>query len=511
MLEEISCGEPFLRCCVPNSSSYGTTIETSPPFNVSELNSTSLYNSSFNSASLGLSSITESFSPLLQPTTLKNVINNSTLISSTVNSTSNQSSSTLVVVTLNTTSVPSNPSLYSEVIHPKCPGICVKVKYTRYCSNIMSNGVCEHTDEECCLQSEKNSLNVSFSSPLQSTSLNDKISITLSPVLTKNSTNHTNDILDKKDTALNSIATDANLCDGTCVSQLFSLLCDEIDTNKSCSNGGTCCIDHQPTITTTPNSMPECLGTCIPTFLSGVCARPSELILKTLNCMPGTICCYFLDFHPASERPNISPSLPPPPPPILHLLNKPKPSPSNIQYFSKPNGPIDLSSASSLDNFSSNFPNVNLNRKPVHLYSLPSPPLTLLVQNSSSSVNSQSFSDASKPHPLQKNPLFLSETPENMLSGGPPYCSGPCIAPIFRFTCFGGNAIYPKFLCAKIGHVCCAPLSDIEAFEANLIANNGVWKTPIINELPTEESSTSNSEVTVAPIKRNYYYYFFFF
>lgn len=31
VLEDIPCGQPFLRCCVPNDLSYGTPVETSPP------------------------------------------------------------------------------------------------------------------------------------------------------------------------------------------------------------------------------------------------------------------------------------------------------------------------------------------------------------------------------------------------------------------------------------------------------------------------------------------------
>ena len=31
VLEEVSCGQQYLRCCVPNDFSYGTPVETSPP------------------------------------------------------------------------------------------------------------------------------------------------------------------------------------------------------------------------------------------------------------------------------------------------------------------------------------------------------------------------------------------------------------------------------------------------------------------------------------------------
>jgi len=342
------------------------------------------------------------------------------------------------------------------------------------------------------------------SSSSQSTSiLSAKISFNSTSKLTNNNGNQTSDLPNKKDTSSNSISVDVNSCDGTCVSPLFSLLCDEIDTNKTCSNGGTCCIDRQPTVTTA-NSIPECLGSCIPTFLSGVCARPSELILKTSNCMTGTICCYFKDFRPASERPNVPPHLPPPPPPtpppFLVLLNTPKPSPPNIHYFQRPSGQF---GSNSVNHYSPNEQEMIANRKPVQVHPPSLTHVTTPPINSSSSANNQQNSNNNKPVLSPKKPLPTNEATKITLPGGPSYCPGPCIAPIFRFTCFGGNAIYPKFLCAKMGQVCCAPLADIDAFEANAIANNGIWKSPAISESPTEESSTSSEfNTTVAPIKR---------
>ena len=62
---------------------------------------------------------------------------------------------------------------------------------------------------------------------------------------------------------------------------------------------------------------------------------------------------------------------------------------------------------------------------------------------------------------------------------------------MYRFTCFGGNAIYPKFKCAKSGQICCAPMTDIQTFEANVLANNGIWKTP-----------QNNTNYDDSPIKR---------
>lgn len=79
-------------------------------------------------------------------------------------------------------------------------------------------------------------------------------------------------------------------CDGTCVISLFSLLCDEVDAGQYCPNGGSCCVNREPTTSATPVIGP-CDGSCIPVVLSGMCNKPFELVLKTSDCASGTICC----------------------------------------------------------------------------------------------------------------------------------------------------------------------------------------------------------------------------
>jgi len=171
VLEEVSCGEPFLRCCVPNDSSYGTAVETSPPLNISEsdlfYNSTQFFLEVPSAPDYSLSSpppppsTSSSFKPSITENKTSNFLSTSFL--------NQKPSSTLGILASNNTSLTTtsydalNPSLYSESINPKCPGVCVKVEYARYCGNIMSNGVCDHVDEECCLQSQRDSLNNSLS------------------------------------------------------------------------------------------------------------------------------------------------------------------------------------------------------------------------------------------------------------------------------------------------------------------------------------------------------------
>jgi len=82
-------------------------------------------------------------------------------------------------------------------------------------------------------------------------------------------------------------------CAGTCHGSVMSLFCEFIDTQQACGDGEFCCI-RRPTTTpapSTPPTVPECRGYCTPLYLSGLCYRPARLILRTLTCEVGTICC----------------------------------------------------------------------------------------------------------------------------------------------------------------------------------------------------------------------------
>ncbi|KAL1422757.1 hypothetical protein MTO96_021732 [Rhipicephalus appendiculatus] len=78
-------------------------------------------------------------------------------------------------------------------------------------------------------------------------------------------------------------------CPGSCVSPLLSILCDHVSTVHSCPTGGSCCVSAAATTTEPP--IPACDGRCLPPFLSGVCQKPAQLVLRTATCPSGTICC----------------------------------------------------------------------------------------------------------------------------------------------------------------------------------------------------------------------------
>ncbi|XP_037027272.1 protein masquerade isoform X2 [Bradysia coprophila] len=89
-------------------------------------------------------------------------------------------------------------------------------------------------------------------------------------------------------------------CNGSCVSGLFALFCDDIDENAFCPGDGTCCLNGgsdnkvQTTTTarpTTPAPLPRCPGFCLLNIMAAFCERPSVIIPKTSNCNKGSVCC----------------------------------------------------------------------------------------------------------------------------------------------------------------------------------------------------------------------------
>ncbi|XP_053207718.1 uncharacterized protein LOC128391794 [Panonychus citri] len=644
VLEEVTCGDPFLRCCVPSGSNYGTAVETSPPFDVTNhpnettiyYNLTSTTSSPLSSSSSSLStssySSTEpsysyfSTSPFSSPSPLSSSSYYSSSSPSFYSSSpypSNrpwytsvspvtQSNSGHFSLPTRQTSAPTTatPTTTTVKINHRCPGVCVLSRFVIYCSNISTDGICDNLMETCCLQSEKDSSNLTLSLIPNRNSSQVPPSIYKSPLLPSSSSSLPSQSPQFSTTSLetsttsqspppskspssttinyppttestttsssfdNNIGSSANVsesvkdqssseenkCDGMCVIPFLSFVCDETDTTKVCSNGGTCCYNHEPS--TTPPPIPGCSGACIPTWLSGICQLPSELVLKTANCMSGTICCHYQDRRPANERPP-PPLFNGPPPGPLRIPVHPPPSvnnypmgPPNIQHFQRPNIPMNTQGPpqglrpppppmnyqpqtrlppppSPPHNFTPFIPN----RKPQIQIAppqpqpqpkpqpIPAPPVAspheeLELTGFLGSPPSQPEPNVSETNPAEMEVLVplsdsSSSSPSNPpgfdnnpsvsvagFPGGVPFCPGPCIAPFFRFTCFGGNSIYPKFFCAKQGQICCADLNDIQTYEANIKANNGVWKPSIpskINSSSLDESSSVTTPTIILP------------
>lgn len=529
VLEEVGCGPNYLRCCVPNDFSYqGTVVETSPPLgyeidriyvidkNNSGINSTfTEFSTSSSTESIQLSSSTASNTHSTSYAHDSNESNitkfNSTHLGTNQTIKPIQTSTSTVYKYKPTTRPLTKPSLTFDSldhipIHPECPGVCVKAQYARFCGNIMSNGRCNNSLEECCLQSDIDSTNFTrpnFPSQMNKTEIKTTTTTTTTISAITNLTPETTtsptatNISFGRDDPKNILTTttpvlEESYCQGTCVTTLFSLLCDEVDTNKICPNGGTCCVIREPS-TTTPSPIGPCKGSCIPTILSGVCNRPSELILKTTTCMSGTICCY--THEPSFENNDDinndypGPSLPVPPTivyPSKYLPPNPPQPQDPYPGYNKPHN-ILIIPPSSPSVYGTQRPSNPAIFQNVHG-----------VQPSKEYVSTPSTAPSitSESNP---NPSFGYDRPNQMFPGGPPFCPGPCISPLLRFTCFGGNSIYPKFQCSKKAQVCCASMNDIQSFEANVLENNGVWK-PHPNE--SNKTIDLSPDTTNEPVKR---------
>ena len=157
-----------------------------------------------------------------------------------------------------------------------CPVQCSKPSLNTFCVKPVRNAQCDNAEEECCLESES--------------SIDSMTKDLIKLVQQSIALNETKHIGAKFDTTT-SVPTTSALppCDGTCVVPLFSILCDEVDNNQFCPNGGSCCVNREQTTSQPP--IPACEGTCIPVVLSGMCNKPYELVLKTVDCASGTICC----------------------------------------------------------------------------------------------------------------------------------------------------------------------------------------------------------------------------
>ncbi|XP_071451830.1 protein masquerade [Hetaerina americana] len=186
-------------------------------------------------------------------------------------------------------------------------------------------------------------------------------------------------------------------CRGECVSGLFALFCDDVDSEADCPGDASCCVTNPlppppppskpipappseektvPTTTETPSTtttastttttekaLPRCPGFCLLNIMAAFCERPSILIRKTSNCGQGSVCC------------------------------------DNTRTASK---------------------------KPVQR---PPPPKT-----------------------TSTTPAPKDDRPE---------CPGSCIVPYLSFTCFRNAEMTDVFKCRKSGTQCCAPKSQI--------------------------------------------------
>lgn len=527
VLEDVTCGASYLRCCVPHGF-YGTPVETSPPLlSEEESNQTPSIvkpsgpetekpsndpSSAVQTTTMERPTVTHSISsPPLRirphpsvshmPTFVVNSQNYNTFDHRVVpppgpieiHSEERPITTTTIPKPSTSNTAPTteesseiNETVETGMVQP-CPGMCVETRYARYCGNILSNGYCKKEDEQCCLQSDLDLTKHNITKIITEIELADNPKKELEEETTKempkaeptmNTNNNEADLVTLAPTP-------SPLCEGTCVAPLFNLLCDDINYDRFCPNGGSCCVNKDP-VTTTPLPIGPCRGTCIPTILSGVCNRPSELIFKTTDCVPGTICC----FTPPEDKTNANNNekidkvaneapMREPQPPMSHFGD---------MFFGGANMPPNKPSLI----IPPDMPHIvrpHLVNRPLQQIPHPRPdipPKPHIVQQRPK----PDFAKPPPPMPPHETPKDEDVKESNSQMPGPPFCPGPCIAPMLRFTCFGGNAIYPKFQCTKPGQICCSSMTDIQHFEANVLANNGVWR-PQMNPTNTSIPGTT--------------------
>ncbi|KAJ8927242.1 hypothetical protein NQ314_020322 [Rhamnusium bicolor] len=227
---------------------------------------------------------------------------------------------TTVTTTMSTTKIPPTTTTSNQY-----KGVCVPEKMALYCEAILNTeDLCE-TGLRCCVSSN---------------TFGDKIPPNLIYPTNKTNTNYTK--IEQRTTPKPSSTTGQIVkrtttvpptnkpplfkqCSGECVSGLFALFCDDIDSEADCPNEGSCCITTPPTeeppttprpVTTTPKPTtrdpgPICPGFCLLNIMAAFCERPSVLIPHTSNCKRGSVCCDNTRVATSTPKPRPKPHLPP--------------------------------------------------------------------------------------------------------------------------------------------------------------------------------------------------------
>ena len=381
-----------------------------------------------------------------------------------------------------------------------CPGECIHAITSIFCDRVLEDqSACGQDQLRCCVSHElfKN-LTLLAEAEVNHTTTTTALSIT--PPASKSTTTTswmTTTTTTARPTSTTTTTTTTMApttqlpleeCNGTCYAPLFMLLCEDRDDSKYCSNGGACCMEREPA-TPAPRT---CKGSCIPVFFSGAfCNRPAELIPKTVDCMAGTICCAEsekgdVDISEEADEHNDAnvdgeeiALLNHPPPQINRPVPKPLQPPPHMMFSQQrpfPSFPIhSYPQAGSYSQVRQNRPMevvygpVPMGREPVRKPSFSIPPKPIMPQ-----PQLQTF-----PSQPQHNGMIMNgneqirgqSAPGPVVVDPPPMCTGVCITPLLKFTCFGSNVLYQNFACQSPEEICCAPVSEVQAYEASLLKN----------------------------------------
>ncbi|XP_046742697.1 protein masquerade [Diprion similis] len=297
VLEDIQCPSASMRCCV--EAANNTISADSPNVKGSE-------NTTKNTEAKPITTI-------IPPTTL---------------STTTTSTTPLYTTTLKTTTAKQKEAQDKLSDGKKCAGVCVPDRMADYCEAVLAvDDLCEE-GLRCCVSRDiygdspppeltvinRNTTRKTMATPAKNTQLT-----TVSSTMSSSTPAPTTSITTPK-------SKPAIQCTGECVSGLFALFCDNIDSEAECPNDGSCCITDtpqktEPSTTTTlrpstrpspppPSKLPRCPGFCILNIMAAFCERPYVLIPKTSTCSASTICCD--DTRSPSPRPRPRPTTPRP-------------------------------------------------------------------------------------------------------------------------------------------------------------------------------------------------------
>ncbi|OQR73975.1 hypothetical protein BIW11_09389 [Tropilaelaps mercedesae] len=339
-------------------------------------------------------------------------------------------SSTNESKSLASSSEPNNSNFKAESTVPNinCPGDCISETFVAYCRVPINDGICGDGGLCCAHETEDQT------------------------VMAKQNTKSAkpaNEIEKKADSSVE--------CPGSCVSSLFSILCDKVDYTATCNSGGVCCLNTASTQSTTQSppsasvSVSNCAGRCLPGFMHTTCkSQGNKVSTETTNCPPATICC--LDaLGQTGERDVYTNDRGPDGPGIILT------GPPNIRSPYSPGSSPGFG-----------LPNALNKQQPLSSQSTP--------------VTTEMFG---VPHSIQEEtigPLSSAELVTKI--AGTIQCPGSCIAPLMKFTCFGSNNVFPHFKCGE-GYVCCADARDVKRTLSSAIILNQVG--PLVHPpLPPE-------------------------
>ncbi|XP_050314742.1 protein masquerade [Anthonomus grandis grandis] len=196
-------------------------------------------------------------------------------------------------------------------------GVCVAERVADYCEAILNKPSLCHPGLKCCVSSDAYGdtpppeLIVPSKTKTNPTKLETKTTPKSTTTSTTSMTSTTQRTTQSHNLKINNgITTNRpqvfqKQCSGECVTGLFAIFCDDVDTEAVCENKGSCCIaapleepvTRQPIRTTTtfrPTTRdpgPSCPGFCLLNIMAAFCERPSVLIPHTSNCKKGSVCC----------------------------------------------------------------------------------------------------------------------------------------------------------------------------------------------------------------------------